>query len=202
MTELGRVIDLRGLPREVAGRRASIVLGMVLFVVIEATVVATLLTSYHYVRVVTRGSWPPVGVELPDLVQPIASASALVMSLGAAILARAAHRRKQPPAFRSAVAVGGVLLVVHLGLAVHELLSLPFDWKLHVYGSLVWTLSGYQILHAIALLLLAAGVSVLGSRPRGLPRDAAMTVLLVYWVFVVAASLPSYFTIYVTPHLS
>jgi heme/copper-type cytochrome/quinol oxidase subunit 3 len=201
VTELGRVADLRSLPREVPGHRASVFVGMVLFVVIEAVVVMTLLTSYYYIRVMTRGSWPPAGIEPPELVGPAISLSILVASVVPVLLARAFHRRERRLAFWAAIGGGLSLLLAHGGIAVYELLSLPFDWKSHVYGSLIWTIGGYQIFHVIALSLLAIGVTVLGSLQRGLPRDAAVLVLLVYWMFVVVAALPSYFTVYVTPRL-
>jgi cytochrome c oxidase subunit III len=201
VTDFGKVIDLRGLPRDVPGRRASIVSGVTLFIVIEAVVVATLLTSYYYLRVMVRGCWPPAGIDPPDLAGPIASSVVLVASLVPILVGRRLHRSRRTVPFRAAAGLGVALLLLYLGLAFHDLLSLPFDWRGHVYGSLVWTLNGYQIFHVIALLLVAAGVTLLGAPPHGLPRDAAVTVLVMYWVFVVAVAIPSYFTVYLSPHL-
>jgi heme/copper-type cytochrome/quinol oxidase subunit 3 len=201
VTELARMLDLRSLPREVPGHRASIFVGMVLFVVIEAVVVMTLLTSYYYIRVMTRGSCPPAGIEPPELVGPAISLSVLVGSVVPVVLARSFHRKDRRLAFLAGIGVGVSLLLVHGGLALYELFSLPFDWRVHVYGSLVWTIGGYQIFHVIALSLLAIGVAGLGAPKRGLPRDAAVAVLILYWGFVVLAALPSYFTIYLTPRL-
>jgi cytochrome c oxidase subunit III len=201
VTEFERVLDLRDLPRDVPGRRASIFAGMVLFIVIEATVIGALLTSYYYYRVMATGGWPPAGIDLPEVVQPMVSLAIILASLGPVLFARVAHRKKQRAAFRSAMALGITLLLVYVGLAFYDLSSLSFDWRAHVYGSIVWTVNGYQLMHVIGLALLAGGIVVLGSPPRGLPRDAAMTVLVLYWTFVVVVSLPSYFTLYLAPHL-
>lgn len=201
MTETGEVLDLRDLPQDVPGPRTSIFAGMALFVVIEATVVASLLTSYYYVRAMARESWPPPGIELPGLLRPGISLLVLVMSVVPLLWARIVHRDRHRATFRMVMVLGMALLVGYLGIAFFELRSLPYDWTGHVYGSLVWTLSGYQLLHVVALLLLALGVLMLGSTQSGVPRDSAVSVVLLYWTFVVVVSVPSYFTLYLAPHL-
>ena len=201
MTQFGRTLDLRHLPREVPGKRASVYSGMLLFIVIEATVIASLLTSYYYLRVMTRESWPPPGVSPPELLRPAFSLGLLVASLAPMIAARIAHHRQNHTAFHGAALLGVVLLLAYLGVSFYDLRELPYDWRFHVYGSLVWTLTGYQLLHVIGLTMLALGVIFLGGPSARLPREAAVTVLLLYWAFVVVVALPSYFTVYATPHL-
>jgi cytochrome c oxidase subunit III len=201
LTEIGRVIDARELPREVPGRRASVYSGMLLFIIIEGTVIASLLTSYYYLRVMTRESWPPPGVSPPELSRPAISLALLVASLGPMIWARVLRKKRQVVPFHAAVLFGITLLVAYLGVSFFDLHALPYDWRFHVYGSLVWTLTGYQILHVIGLTLLALGVLFLARPAEALPRDAAVSVLLLYWSFVVIVALPSYFTLYLTPHL-
>lgn len=206
MTAQPRTLDLRSLRADVPGRRTSIWAGVVLFIVIEATVIASLITSYYYFRVMAEEGWPPPGVSPPDLLGPAVSLLGLVWTLAPFWWARRAYRRERRRAFAMGLLLACLLLVGYIALAFFELVTLPYRWTEHVYASLVWTLSGYQLLHAFVLLFLALGVAFLGAKagPRSdtLPREGAVSVLSLYWHFVVLVSFPTYFTIYIFPHLS
>lgn len=201
----GPLLDLRHLAREPPGRRSSIWAGMVLFIVIEATVVVSLVTSYYYFRVMSEAGWPPPGVPLPDLLAP--GIAFLLLSGSAASLLGAPGGR--------ALAGACVLLGAYLAVSLWTLLELPYLWSDHAYGSLVWTLGGYQIAHGTLLFLLAAGV-LTARRPwrerspaagpaaggaRSSREQTALAVLRMYWTFVLVASVPTYGTLYLVPYV-
>ena len=71
------VLDLRHLARQPPGRRSSIWAGMVLFIVIEATVVVSLVTSYYYFRVIRT-----MYLDAPRVEERIGPPASLVLSIG------------------------------------------------------------------------------------------------------------------------
>src|SRR5690606_23030736 len=121
----------------------------------------------------------------------------LVASLAAASWSHRLHRNHRLLGFRMSLLGALVVLAAYSILSAYELVTLPYTASAHVYGSLVWTLSGYQLFHVLGLGCLAFGVFLVdvfaGSSSR--PGDAALSVLLLYWKFVVIAALPSYATL-------
>jgi cytochrome c oxidase subunit I+III len=200
-------LDYRHLPMHPAGGRAFVWSGMVLFLLIEGTVVASLVTSYFYFRVMAAAGWPPPGVPLPQLTSPAVAVALLALSFLLVWVAQRARRFGRRKGFRGAGFAACGLLAAYVAWSLRELSELPFTWFDHAYGSLVWTLSGYQLLHGFVLLSLGLGVLLLGKRHERSPLeedssfDSAWGVLRLYWVFVVLASIPMYGALYLVPYL-
>jgi cytochrome c oxidase subunit I+III len=195
------------LPRHATGRHGTVWWGMVLLVVIEATVVVSLVTSYFYLRVQV-GDWPPLGIARPDLWLP-AIATALIVASAAPI---GWARRSVPKVLgesegpstgmrlRKAVPAGLLLVIAYLVLTLIDAADRPYRWSDHAYGSMVFTLTGYQILHVVALLGFGAVVLCMGWRhDMGRRRGNAVEALWIYWAFVAVTSVVTFATVYLAP---
>lgn len=203
MSEVERILDLRHL-RPSAPERGTIWWGMVLFLLIEGTVVTSLLTSYFYFRVLAEAGWPPPGLPPPDPLRAAVPFAVLLTSVLPVWAARRAYRDRRRRTFFLGMGVGCVLLAGYLIVSLLDLVALPHRWHEHAYASLVWTIGGYQWLHGIILLLLALGVLLVGARradAQAWPGREAMAVLVLYWLFVLVVSIPVYVTLYAVPHL-
>lgn len=214
MTEEPSEFDYRHLPVDTTPGRSFAWSGMVLFLLIEGTVLASLVTSYVYFRVMAVAGWPPPGVPLPSLQSPAVAVALLVASAVLVSLAHRAKRSGRHARFRLAGWAACGVLAAYVAWSLGELRTLPYAWFDHAYGSLVWTLSGYQLLHGLVLLLLGVGVLGLGRRyeqaaalpsaalpSAAQPSESAWSVVRLYWSFVVLASIPMYATLYLVPYL-
>jgi cytochrome c oxidase subunit I+III len=175
--------------------------GIALFVVIEGVAIGSLLVSYYYLRL-GAPAWPPTGIEPPPLALP---ALALALLLGSvvpvAMAERAARRgRLDAPTRLLPVAAAGVL--GYGVLTTLELVRHPFRWWANAYGSVVFTISGYQVLHAIVLVLFGAAVWASWRRGVAARRErAALEALALYWYFVAGVSIPVFATVELAPWL-
>jgi cytochrome c oxidase subunit I+III len=185
-----------------AARGRSVVWsGMAVFVLIEATGASALLVSYFYLRLGVE-RWPPPGVELPSLTAPSIALVLLLASVVPMALAERAARRDRgarPLLLLPAAALGAL---GYAALTVWELSTLPFRWHHHAYGSIVFTVSGYQVLHAIVILALAAVLWVGWRRDGPSPRGrAGLEALALYWYFVAGSSALVFVAVELSPWL-
>jgi cytochrome c oxidase subunit I+III len=180
--------------------RSTVWGGMVLLAAIEGTALGSLLVGYFYLWMGTP-EWPPGGIDRPDVLLPSISLGLLLVSLwpmqravsGFQVGSAAPLRRVLPIAIGLAL---GYLVVKAMSYA-----SLEFDWQAHAYGSIVWTIGGYQALHALAILILGAAVWMLARRGKLEQRRQAVEALAVYWYFTALSALPEFGTLYLAPHL-
>lgn len=194
--------DLRSLPRFGTGRRSTIVWGVVLLIVIEGVVVLSMITSYFYLAVVRGGAFPHEAGSPPD---PTKSAVALGLSAAGALLAHGAERSARYGRMhlaRLALALATLSGSGYVVLSVLDLADRDYTHASHAYGSITWTLSGYQAVHLVALI--AATAAMVGfsfSHAFGGEKRAPMQALAYYWDFVFLAGASVFFTIYITPYL-
>lgn len=200
MAHLSEAERWRDLPRGAAGRASTLWMGMVLFILIEGTVMASIITSYYYLRVTVTEPWPPPGVAMPDLGMPSVSLLALVLSVFPVAWARGRFRVDDHAKGRLGLLLGVGLAAAYLILSGVEAAGRGYSHAAHTYGSIVWVLSGYQIFHVIALLGLGSSLVgfARGGRFDGV-RRAPVEAVALYWAFVVIAAIPSYVTLYLAP---
>lgn len=175
--------------------------GMAVFVLIEATGASALLVSYFYLRLGAE-RWPPPGAGLPALALPSVALALLLASVVPVALADRAARRGRagaPVLLLPAAALGAL---GYAALTVRELSALPFRWFHHAYGSIVFTISGYQVLHATVILCLAGAVWAGWRRDGAGPRQrAGLEALALYWYFVAGSSALAYVAVELSPWL-
>jgi heme/copper-type cytochrome/quinol oxidase subunit 3 len=181
--------------------RSIVFSGVALLALIELIVMAALVASYFYLRL-GHPLWPPAGVDLPDLAMPavahgllLASAGSMYMGYRGASAARLARVRVLLPA-------GLVLVLAYLLVTGWELAQLGYTHQSHAYGSMVWTLNGYEMMHAAGVLLAGLAVWVmLWVHPFGLRASAAVEALTLYWSFVAVVGVPLYLVLHVSPYV-
>ena len=171
--------------------------GMLLGVATEATLFATLIASYFYIRFKTVG-WPPEGIAKPHVLLPCVLTGVLVASSVPMLIA--ARRRF----------VRGTLLAAFLLGLVYALLQawqLDRDWgRFHAakdaYASLYYTLTGLLWAHVVAGLLLLLFVLYQAWNPAYSPqRSAGVQVAALYVHFVNAVALAILLAVYLSPQL-
>jgi heme/copper-type cytochrome/quinol oxidase subunit 3 len=175
-------------PREAALRRTARPngwWGMAMLVATEATLFATLIASYFYLRF-KAVAWPPAGVEPPDVVVPIVLAAVLVSTSVPMQLAQAAVRRERLGATRAFLLLALLVQAGYLGVQIARFVdSLDrFTPQQNAYGSIYYTLLGAH--HAHVLAGIALDVWLLGKLSRGLTnyRLIATESIVLYWHFV------------------
>lgn len=192
-------IDVSGLSRHNNGASAPLWWGILGLVLVEGAVFATLISSYLYLRLVAL-EWPPAGVEPPKLLLPTINTLILLVSSGFVHMADRGIRRGDQRRLKIGLGVAIPLALAFLVIKVVEYSSVPYRWDSHVYGSIVWTLTGFHTMHVLALLIKTFVVEYLALRGYfNQDRNLGVEVNGIYWHFVVVAWLPIYFVLYFVP---
>lgn len=175
--------------------------GVLFTVVIEATVVATLLTSYFFLRSQAE-AWPPAGVEPPDLVW--STLVLLVFPVSSYTMWWAGKGGERGATRVLALGTGLSVAIAGLSLVFRSFQMAAFDvrWDEHAYGSMVWLITGFHYTHVASALLGTAVVTVLALmgfyNPR---RQVSVVVDTLYWYFVAFVFVPIYLVLYLSPRL-
>ncbi len=177
-----------------AGRRASEPngwWGMLLLIGAEATLFASLIASYFYLRF-QDPAWPPAGVEPPHVALPLALTGALLCSaLPVVAAARAAGRgavRRASWLIAAALAIQGAYLGLQIHLLAGDLHS--FSPTASAYGSIYFTLLGVHHAHVAAGLALSLWLEAALARGLTRYRLVAMRAIALYWCFVALVAVP------------
>lgn len=199
-----RIDDLVGsvdLPRQVNGPRAPLWWGMVMLIVIESVVFASLVASYFYYRF-HLPEWPPAGIESPELLLPtiysfVLFGSSAVMWWADSGIAQGDRVRLQ---IGLLVTVG--LGLLFLGLKAYEYADVEYQWDTHVYGSIVWTITMFHAAHVTVVILKSMVLAVLTWRGWFDSRQRLpIQINGMYWHFVVALWVPLYVVLYLVPRM-
>lgn len=198
----GELLDLRTLPRVGVGRRSTVLWGVLLLVLIEAIAMLAMVTSYFYLAVVRGGAFPHASGAPPDPTRSAIGLGLLVLAAVAAHGAEKAARAERPVLLRGALALAALLGAGYLALGVLGLGAKEFTASSHAYGSIVWTIEGYQTLHGLALVAVTtAFVGFTFSHRLEGERRGPLQALAAYWDFVVASGAVVFFTVDLSPHL-
>lgn len=197
------VLDATRLPRHGPRGRSPVYWGVALLVLIEAIVFLSMITSYYYLAVVRGGAFPHQSGDPPDVVLSALALGSSALALVPVHFAERAARLGHTWRMRAALATTALLGGGYVALSAIDLGGRDYLWSSHAYGSIVWTLSGYQLLHVVLALLAAAAMCGFSfpHRVEG-ERRAPVQALATYWDFVVAAGALSFFTLYISPRLA
>ncbi len=195
------VIDVAELSRYTPGREAPIWWGVVGLILIEMSVVAAFVVSAFYLQMINE-QWPPPGVDVPEVLIPTLSMLIMLFSCVTMYLAgRAVNNNKIKP-FVVYTFVSVFLAGVTLFIRWQKFHAFEFRWDEHVYGSLVWTITGFHFTHIVSA---AIGTFVIGiAGVVGFfnnKRQIGVVVDTLYWNFVAIAWIPFYFVLYWAPRL-
>jgi cytochrome c oxidase subunit III len=81
--------------------------------------------------------------------------------------------------------------------------NFEFSLDQHVYGSLVWTISGFHFLHVVSAAIGTAVVAILGMMGFfSSTQRIGVVVDTLYWNFVALAWIPFYLILYWVPRIT
>jgi len=179
--------------------------GMVMLVVTEATLFASLLGSYFYLRFQYGPQWPPEGIEAPSLLKPLVMTAVLLPSSLPMVWAEYGLRRGQRWRLRAGLAATLVLGATFLTLQATEYAEklANFTFTTDVYGSLFYLITGFHGLHVLVGLLMVSWLlaASLQGGGFGAHRHERVRNAAIYWHFVDAVWAAILFTIYLSPRL-
>jgi heme/copper-type cytochrome/quinol oxidase subunit 3 len=195
--------DLPAYPYHVTGGRSPGLWGMVLLIFTEATFFAILLISYFYLRFRSGVTWPPDGIEKPELSLVAIMTPILLLSSGPAHLALAAIRRGRPGRMRLALLLTMAQGGTFIGLQCIEYLRgiEKFTPQTDAYGSLFYTITGFHGVHVFVGLLLLGWLLVNSFRGRWTAENhVAVENVVLYWHFVDVVWVFIFMSLYISPH--
>ena len=193
-------LDVSELPLEVYGSRAPLWWGNLLLIVIEATMFALTLASYFYLRK-NFAQWPPTPTPLPDLLLPTINLLVMLVSLVPVIRVHVlAISEGSQSQIQIALTVEALLIAVAIVLRFYEFTALHCLWNSHAYGSITWAALGLHLLHLVAsicetLLLLTWTLT----HPLDEKHRLDLSLLAIYWYFVVASWVVIYAVVFLSP---
>jgi heme/copper-type cytochrome/quinol oxidase subunit 3 len=192
------------LAREAPAGRPTAWWGMVLFIVTEATLFASLFVAYFYLRFRAAPEWPLGGIETPKLAKPLVMTALLLPSSLPVIWADRAIRKGQIARLRIGLATTIVMGLGFLALFASEYAEkLPkFTPRTNVYGSLFYAITGFHGFH-VTVGLLILGWLLVGSLRGHYDERRHLRVQLgaMYWHFVDLIWVAIMLIIYIGPHL-
>lgn len=195
-------VDASGFSRSNSDRKAPLWWGVLGLIVIESTVVASVIASYFYLRM-GAAEWPPPGVAAPDLTWPTVNAAMLMGSGVTMWLASQAMNKNKKRLFSLWVAASLLLAGSVLLWRWFQFQELDFRWDDHSYGSIVWTITGFHFMHVVSAVIGTGVVFILSLMDYfDSQRQLAVVVDTNYWYFVCAAWIPFYLVLYWTPRLT
>lgn len=188
------------LTNHVSGSRSTGWWGILMLVIIEATVFSTLIVSYFYLFAQAT-VWPPDGIDPPDLVLPGINLVVLLACTVPVVWADRGIRRGDQRALRLGYTIAIVLGVIFLVLKYIEYSGLSYRWDTNAYGSIVWTITGFHSLHVLAVLIKTAAILALAwTGYFGERRHVAIQGNTLYWLFLIGVWIPLFATLYIFPN--
>jgi heme/copper-type cytochrome/quinol oxidase subunit 3 len=196
------------LVRERASRRSTEpstgTMGMLLFILTEATLFATFLVSYFFLRFQSTPRWPPDGIDTPTLLLPSIMTVILLSSSVPMHIADAGIRRGSRLRLRLGLLASFVLGAAFLGLQVVEYAEKlrEFTPQTNAYGSLFFMITGFHGAHVAGGLLLNLWVQLQAGRGfYGRDRHGTVRNVALYWHFVDAVWIAIFSSLYLAAAL-
>ena len=201
-------MNLRTLPRAASGPQSNGWWGMVWLLVIEGMVIGSFIVSWFYLRLYNP-RWPPPNIPLPEVLEP--GLRTILLFVGAALLIGAARAvaptaGRTPEDTRRRVLVGllggAIPVLAYIAVGAWDLATQDLSWRVHVYASMYWMITGYALLHAVTLLGLQGVVGALAlAGHAGRDRPVPVQIVALYGGFVAVTSLLTWLTLHVGPYL-
>lgn len=176
---------------------------MALFVATEATMFASLLTSYLFLGTANAG-WPPAGIERPTLV--LAPIMTLILLASSATMFWAERGIKNGARGRLRLGVGltmilGVIFLGMQGVEYHDKLEKLKPWE-NSYAATFYTITSFHALHVITGLLLLGYIEMRAFLSHfDDEHHLAVKNVGLYWHFVDVVWLFVFATLYLSPRL-
>lgn len=194
-------IDASRLPTTVFSHRSLAWWGTLGFIVIEGTTLFIAVVAYFYLSRNFQ-TWPPEHIMRPSVFWPTVQVLLLLVSLVPTRLAERAAYRIDLPKLRRWFIVMLIFEVLSVVVRWQEFLALNVRWDSNAYGSAAWTLVGLHSTLLLADLFETAVLTSILFSSRLLDRHYSdATDVTFYWYFLVAAWIPIYVIVYLSPRL-
>jgi heme/copper-type cytochrome/quinol oxidase subunit 3 len=190
-------------PDHASGPRSYAWWGMVWLIATEATLFATLIASYFYLRFKSGPVWPPDGIAKPTLELPLIMTAILWSSSIPVHLAERGIKKGNQKHLRTGLALGFVLGAAFLGI------TLGIEWPekaneftptTNAYGSLFFTVTGFHAAHVFVGLRISKWTQVRAWKGHfDASRHVSVQNFTMYWHFVDAVWAFVLATIYLSP---
>jgi len=202
-----KALDVSKLPSTLLDSNEPIWWGNLLLLFIETTMFFILIAVYFSVWM-NLEPFPPPKVDtfpviynpVPDLTIPTINLIVLLVSLVPGILLDLSARKKDEGKIKIYLILTIAFNIAAIVLRFYEFDALHFKWDDNAYGSITWTILGTHLLH---LFVMAAEDSYLlvWTFARGLDKKHALdlTVMAVYWYWIVGIWILLYSLVYLAP---
>jgi heme/copper-type cytochrome/quinol oxidase subunit 3 len=202
-----KTLDVSDLPETTFDYRAPIWWGNTLGLVIETVAFACLIAVYTTVWMNMSPFPPPLANRLPftndplpDLTLPTINLLILLLSLIPGIWLDLSARKKNEKAIKILLLVTLSLNLAAMIIRFYEYDSLYFKWDDNAYGSITWTILGMHHLH-LFILFCEDLFLMIWTYLKGIDDKHALdlTVMAVYWYWVVGIWVLFYALVYLAP---
>jgi heme/copper-type cytochrome/quinol oxidase subunit 3 len=195
------VIDVSDFSRHVTHKDAPFWWGIIGLILIELSVVAAFVVSYFYLQMM-NDPWPPLDFPLIDMRIPTIELAILLLSCITMYLAGKAIDNNRVKRFVVYTFLSVAMASIVLWLRWHHMDAFEIGWDQHVYGSLLWTITGFHFLHVVSAAIGTAVIGCFGIAGFfNTQRQLGVVVDTLYWNFVAVAWLPFYGVLYWAPRL-
>jgi cytochrome c oxidase subunit III len=205
--EYQSILDVRDWERCEAGRAHPFWWGILGLIVVEATVVLTMLASFFYLWTMALDTtsgvhpWSPPDGQVPPLLYPSLDVG-LLLVCAASMWYSGVAIRKELPGLNASFAVCCLCAPAVLWLRWEQFKLFSFSWKDSAYASMVWLFTGFHFLHVTSALIGTAVIAIAAYRGfYNKHRSIGVDVDTNYWYFVSFAWIPMYIAIYWLPQL-
>ncbi|HEY4306739.1 MAG TPA: cytochrome c oxidase subunit 3 [Gemmatimonadaceae bacterium] len=174
--------------------------GMLLFLLNEATLFASLIASYFFLAT-ANASWPPAGVEKPALALPLIMTAALLSSSVALVYGERGLERGNRRHYRIGVLTTIVLGLVFLGLQLKEYIEKlqTLTPSQNSYGSVFYTITGLHGAHVLFGLLFLGWALAREMNGTATAASYGLKNASLYWHFVDGVWLVILTSLYLSP---
>ena len=175
--------------------------GMVILILNEAVIFASLLAGYFYIRF-NSVLWPPQGVKLPELT--VSGINTIILLSSSIVMqwASGSIRRGEVGRLRIGFLIAFLMGAVFLGIQIYEYTQLEFLPQDHAYGSLFWGITGLHATHVLVGLLMNAYIQVRAAYGHfGSERYQGVENVTLYWHFVDVVWVFIFSALFLSPYL-
>jgi cytochrome c oxidase subunit 3 len=205
-----RPLDVSGLPAAAFDVKSPLWWGNTLLLFIETCMFGILIAIYFTVAMTLKPFPPPRTEQLPvlydsypDLTLPIIGLVLFFVSMVPAVWLDIAARRRDSGAVKIAIPITLTINIALIVVRYFEFDSLHFKWNDNAYGSITWIILGIHMFHLIVMFCEDAYLTI-WTYTHGLDDKHAidLTVMAVYWYWIVGVWLVLFSIVYIYPRLA
>jgi heme/copper-type cytochrome/quinol oxidase subunit 3 len=175
--------------------------GMAMLILTESMVFLGLVGAYFFLRAASK-TWPPPGVEVPELRNGIIFSVVLWGSSIPVVWAEAGIKKGNEFALRAGLLISFLMGAAFMLYAGDDFKRLHFGWRDHAYGSIFYTTVGLHTIHVgigLAMNLVVQAKAWAGKITR--ERHQTVQIFALYWHFVDAVWVLVFGSFFISPHI-